>query len=341
MNPSRTAGRARHFPAILALVAAIACGPAAAADPAGAAPAKADAATLRLDWLFSSQHAPFFVAVANGWYAQAGIDLTIKEGRGSGSVIQLIGNNSDTFGFAGADAVLRGVQNRIPVISVATIMPKNADTMFVLRKSGITRPQELRGRTIATTPGGTSDALLPAFLAGAGLAVGDVTIVPVDASVKSQLVLQGRADAVAVPSWVASLFNAAGGAVGFAFADYGVQVVGYGIVTNTETAKSRPELVARFVAVTMRAWEYAQKNPEEALAAFEKATPDKSTPEMKVRNRLDLGEALKMVKPAVAGRPFGTQSEADWDAMQKQLLEYRAIKETLPVSQYLTNRFVQ
>jgi NitT/TauT family transport system substrate-binding protein len=329
--------------AVLAAILATAGGQATAADPppAAAATAKMDAVTLRLDWLINSTHAPFFLGLAKGWYRQAGIDLTIKEGRGSGSVVQLVGNNSDTFGFVGADAVIRGVNNKIPVVSVANVMPKNATTMFVLRSSGITRPQELKGRTIATTPGGTSDALLPAFLAGAGLAASAVTIVPVDASMKSQLVRQGRADGTSLPAWVGGQFVAAGGAVGFPFADYGVQIVGHGIVTNTDTARNNPDLVARFVAVTMRAWDYALANPDESLAAMEKGTAEQVGPASKARFRLELPEALKWVKPAVHGKPFGTQNEADWEAMQKQLIEYGVIKESRPVSQYLTNRFIR
>lgn len=328
---------------MLAAVLATFCGQAAAADApsAGAAPVKMEAVTLRVDWLFNATHAPFFLGLAKGWYRQAGIDLTLQEGRGSGNVVQLVGNNSDTFGFAGADAVVRAVNNGIPIIAVANIMPKNSDTMFVLRSSGITRPQDIKGRTIATTPGGTSDALLPAFLAGAGLGKGDVTIVPVDASVKAQLVLQGRADASALPSWVGGQFATAGGATGFAFADYGVQVVGYSIVTNTETAKANPDLVTRFVAATTRAWDYAVRNQDEALAALEKGSAEQMRPNMTARNRRELPELLKWVRPAVPGKPYGTQSEADWEAMLKQLVQYGVIKDTRPVGQYLTNDFVR
>lgn len=329
--------------AVLAAVLAIAGGPAAAVDalPAAPAAAKMDAVTLRLDWLINGTHAPFFLGLAKGWYREAGIDVTLREGRGSGNVVQLVGNNSDTFGFAGADAVVRAVNNSIPVVAVASIMPKNSDTMFVLRSSGITRPQDLKGRTIATTPGGTSDALLPAFLAGAGLAKGDVNIVPVDAAMKAQLVLQGRVDASALPSWVAGQFDVVGGATGFPFADYGVQVVGYSIVTNNETAKNNPDLVTRFVAATTRAWDYAARNPDEALAALEKGSAEQARPNMAARNRVEVPAALKWVRPAVPGKPFGTQSEADWEAMLKQLTQYGVIKERRPVAQYLTNDFVR
>jgi NitT/TauT family transport system substrate-binding protein len=343
LNPSQIARSISGRSAVLAFAVVTASTVAGAAEsPKAASPAaaKVEAATLRVDWLASTHHAPFYLGVAKGWYRQAGIDLTIREGRGSGSVIQLVGNNSDTFGFAGAEAVVRGVQNNIPVVSVATIMPKNAFTMFALTKTGVARPQDLKGKTIASTPGSTSDVLLPAFLAAAGLKVGDVTIVPVDPALKTQAVLLGKADAAPELSWAASLFAPGGGVAAFPYAEYGVQVVGYGILTNAETVKDNPDLVKRFVAVTLRAWDYALKYPEEAMSALEQASEEQAKSEAKARTRLDLPQVLKLVRPAVPGKPFGTQSESDWETMQKQLIEYRVVKESRPVSQYLTNRFI-
>jgi len=334
-------GRAARIVALAAVFGAAAGTAARAADlPTAAAGApKLEAASLRVDWLFRSYHAPFFLGVAKGWYREAGIDLSLREGSGSGTVVRLIGGNSDTFGFVGADAVLRGVQSGIPVVAVATLMPRSADTMFVLKRSGIARPQQLRGKTIATTPGGTSDALLPAFLAGAGLTAADVSIVPVDAALKAQVLLQGRVDATALVAWVGTDFDAVGGVSAFPFADYGVQVVGYSLAVGTATAESNPDLVARFVAASMRAWTYALAHPEEALAAMAQAGAVK--PDRVAQARAEMTAAFKLARPAVPGKPLGTQNEADWEAMQRQLLEYRAIKIALPVTRYMTNRFMQ
>jgi NitT/TauT family transport system substrate-binding protein len=346
MSRSRSHNSASCPVALLALTLMTACMTAGATESAAvaaspAATATAEAATLRVDWLIRSYHAPFFLGIAKGWYKQAGIDLTITEGRGSGNVVQLVGNGSDTFGFAGADAVVRGVQRHIPVVSVANIMPQNADAIFVLRKSGITRPAELRGKTIATTPGGTSDALLPAFLKGAGLAVSDVVIVPVGAAMKAQLVMQGKADAMNAPAWSAGIFSSAGGAIGFPYAEHDVHVVGYGIVTRTETASGKPDLVRRFVDVTLRAWEYAVKHPDEALAALAQASAEHAKPNVRAGDVAELSSALALVKPAVAGMRLGIQNEADWEAMQAQLIEYGVINAGRPVGEYLTNRFVR
>ena len=330
------AGRIR---AIVVGALALICALAGISMLAEAAPS-AQAVTLRVDWLYRSYHAPFFLGLDKGWYSEAGIDLKISEGRGSGNVIQLVGNKSDTFGFAVADAVMRGVQNDIPVISIATIMPRHADSIFVLRKSGIASPQALKGRSIATTPGGTSDALLPAFLKGSGLAVEDVVIVPLDPALKVSSLLQGKVDAINAPAWTLSDFAAIGGANSFLYADYGVHQVGYGIVTNVDTARTSPDLIRRFLAVTLRAWDYSLKHPDEALAALANNSPENAKPRVKERNRVELPEVLKLVGPAVPGKPFGTQNEADWASMQRQLIDYRVLKAGRPVSQYLTNQFI-
>ena len=306
---------------------------------AGVFDAAAEPVSVRLDWLYTSFHAPFFLGLEKGWYQEAGIELSIKEGRGSGNVVQLVGNGSDMFGYAGADAVVRGVQQGIPVVSVATIMPRNADVLFVLASTGIAKVGDLKGKRIGSTPGGTSDALLPAFLRGAGLAPNDVTIVPIDAQLKAQMVLQGRIDAMNAPAWSGGVLAPGGEHRSFAYSDYGVEVVGYTLVASADTVKSKPELVSRFVAATLKSFAYAVDHPDEALAALVKNVPDKFTPERRASARVDLVESLQRVRPAVAGKPFGAQSDADWDRMQKQLVDYGVVKQTRPVDQYLTHRF--
>jgi len=334
----RRAASALATGTLAASVSMLTVGFAVAADSAPAR--KPEAASLRVDWVSSPYHAPFFLGIAKGWYREAGIELSINDGRGSGRVIQLVGTGSDTFGFAGADAVVRGVHAGVPVLSVATIMPRSGDSIFTLKKSGIARAQDLKGRIIASTPGGTSDALLPAFLAQASLTPEDVTIVPAEGWAKPTLLLQGKVDAMNGVAWYRSRLEASGGAVNeFRYADAGVQVVGFGLVTNLDTAKTSPDLVRRFVAVSMRAWEYAQRYPDEALAAFA-AAGDVARQATTNADRQELIDALKLARAAVAGRPFGTHNESDWEAMQRQLLAYRVIKELRPTAQYLTNRFV-
>ncbi|MFC2023656.1 ABC transporter substrate-binding protein [Chloroflexota bacterium] len=302
--------------------------------------ASRDQVTLRLDWFYSSSHAPFFLGIEKGWYRDAGIDLTLTEGKGSGSVVQLVGNGTDTFGYATSDTVIRGVQSGIPVRNVANIMPRTTDAIMVLKSSSITSPDELRGKSIAVIAGSAAEVLLPEFLAGAGLSLNDVTVVTIDPALKIQALLNGLVDSETQPAWASSYFEPAGGVNVFRYSDYGIVIVGYGLVTNTATIENDPSLVTRFVNATLKAWHYSAEHPEEALKALQRESAEHARPEAVERDTHDLPLVLELAKPAAPGMPLGFNSAPDWEAMQDLLIEYGIIDESRAVSDYMTNDFV-
>src|SRR4051812_28044138 len=68
--------------------------------------ARADGATLRLDFSINGKHAPFLLGVEKGFYTEQGIDLAVEEGRGSLAAVQLVANKSNLFGFADSTAMI-------------------------------------------------------------------------------------------------------------------------------------------------------------------------------------------------------------------------------------------
>jgi NitT/TauT family transport system substrate-binding protein len=299
-----------------------------------------DKVTVRTDWFHSSYHSPFFVGIEKGFYRVAGIDLKPTEGRGSGQVVQLVGKGDDQFGFASTDAVFRAVAKGIPVVAVANVMPKMGQAMFVMKRSGITKPEQLKGKLIGVTPGGTNETLLPAFLENVGLSMSDVKQVAVSPASKVRMFLQGQFDAIMATAWAAGLFAQDGGANVFVYSDYGVSMVGFNIVTNPNLAKSNADLVKRFIAATMKSWAYAKANPEEALDALAKHSASNAKPGRRARNSGDLATAMKYVGNAVPGKPMGFQSERDWLATQALLLKWGVVKELKPITTYFTNAYI-
>lgn len=299
-----------------------------------------DKVSVRTDWFHSSYHAPFFIGIEKGFYKDAGIELKVTEGRGSGQVVQLVGKGDDQFGFAAVEAVMRGVTAGIPVTSVQTIMPVMGQAIYVLKKSGITKVEDLKGKTIAITPGGTNEALLPAVLQNVGLKESDVRQVSVDAAAKLRMMLNGDFDSMMATGWAHSLYDAAGGANAFIYSDYGVKIVGYSIVTNSDWVKKNPDVAKRFLAATAKSWEYAMKNPEETLDALAKASPPNADPARRKGNSVDLVNSFKFVGPAVPGKPFGMQSEQDWKDTQALLLKYKVVEKEMPISAYMTNEYI-
>src|SRR5262245_60093321 len=67
--------------------------------PASAQSGKRDV-SLRLDWLFQGPNSGFMVAKDKGYYDEAGLNVDIGPGRGSGSTAQLVASKAAMFGFS-------------------------------------------------------------------------------------------------------------------------------------------------------------------------------------------------------------------------------------------------
>lgn len=95
-----------------------------------------------------------------------------------------------------------------------------------------------------------------------------------DAQTKLNAVINGQADLVlGYPIDEAmKILDATGKRVyAIKFADYGIDLVSSGIITNKNTLKDNPDLVRRFMAATSKAVEGAVKDPPGAVDAMLKA----------------------------------------------------------------------
>src|ERR1700728_3094652 len=72
---------------------------------AGAAQAN-ESVSFLLNWVAGGDHAPYYYAQKMGWYKDAGIDLTLLQGKGSMVAAQAAGAGANTFGLADMTTVL-------------------------------------------------------------------------------------------------------------------------------------------------------------------------------------------------------------------------------------------
>ena len=71
--------------------------------------------TLLLNFYANNEHAPFAYGVVKGIFAEESIDLTIKEGAGSGATVNAVIADAVRFGFADAGALARAVSKDAPL----------------------------------------------------------------------------------------------------------------------------------------------------------------------------------------------------------------------------------
>ena len=241
----------------------------------------ADRVVLMLNWYVYGEHAFFFYGKAKGIYAAAGIDLEIQEGRGSGATVQAVAAKTADFGYADVTTMMRAAIKGAPIIAVGVLNQTTAMSAMGFADRNIRTPQDIKGKTVAITPGDSLTQIWPLFLKKTGLKESDVKIVAGDAQTKLNAVINGRADLLLGAVMDQAKIKDATGKEAYCirFADYGINLVGDGIIANTDYVKENPDLVRRFMAATRKAVEGAAAAPKEAVDAILAADPKAGKPD--------------------------------------------------------------
>jgi NitT/TauT family transport system substrate-binding protein len=320
--------------------AALAAGALAAPAVGARAGAPLKPVTFTLDWLYQGASVGFLMAREKGFYGDAGLDVTILAGKGSGTTAQLVANKATPIGFSDGFVVANSVAKGMAIKTVGTIYRRDPAAIMVLADSPIKAPKDLEGKTVAMTAGSAQFQQWPAFAKGAGFDPAKVEIINIDPAGVGPALLSGKADAIGgyVFSYAPSMqIRAKRKLRMFWFADYGVTVVSNGIIVHQNLLKSDPELIRAFVAPSIEGFLYGRQHVDEAIAAVKKYQP---TADAAV-TRLECEISWKSwVSQNTKGKPLGFGSDTDWAGTIDVLKRYGGVVAPLKTSQLYTNEFV-
>ena len=305
-----------------------------------AAPAWADdAVSLRLNWYMGGVHAPFFLGKERGYYREAGLDLTVNEGRGSANTAQVVAAGTDTFGLADSSSVMRLVSKDAGIRTVMSLLNTSSFGVISLAETGIRTPKDLEGKKLAITAGDALTQLFPAFAGFNKLDTSKITLVQIDPAGKVVALLEKRVDAIlgGLDDQYFLVKQKGFDPAGMAFAKNGVNTVGLTILTQDATIAARPELVRRFVAATQKSWAAAKADPDAAIAALMKAKQGLDFDSQK--NQL-VADLPNLVSSATEGKPIGWGALSDWESTEKLLKQYGNLETDRPASAFFTNDFL-
>ena len=231
------------------------------------AEAQSTQASLRLKWLPQAQFAGFYVALAKGYYADEGIDLTINPGGPNILTENLVASGSDTFGLSGgAESVFAARDRDLPVVAIG-LGTQLTDFVFVAKQDGpIETLEDFVGHRVTTWFTG-ANYVLYAMLAEQGIDRETVNIQPQQVSVTP--FVDGTID-VATATWYNEL-NTIRNRVGeenlriFSPDDYGITFPRDALIVSERTLAERPELVEGFVRATLKGWKEAFADHDAAV----------------------------------------------------------------------------
>ena len=307
----------------------------------------ADDVRLRLNWMYYGSHAGFAYGKDKGYYKDAGIDLDIRSGNGSGSAHRLVANNDSTFAYGSCASMLNLAAKGAPLVSVGVIDAMGTEAVIVRPDAGVKTLADLKGKTILTTANAGVNTFFPLVLQTAGLKEGDITITNVPDGALVSSYLQGAGGAVGMLGGLddkPAEIKANGGAtpVTFPYSDYGVNQVGYCIVANSDTVKNNPDLVKRFMAATIKAYKETEANPDAAIASMADIVGGSMAEDQgKAQARAVLDVTLSVLySKSNKDKKLGLNVAADWDDMLALMKKYNDLQTDKPASAFYTNDFV-
>lgn len=217
---------------------------------------------LQLKWKHAFQFAGYYAAVEKGFYEQAGLEVTLREGGPETHFADELSSGRSEYAVALASMLIHRNQGK-PIVALAAILQHSPEVLMVLESSGINNPHQMAGRTVAASPEDTP-ALLAMFK-NEGLAKDAVKTIPYEFDLdrmKSGAIHGLGAYTINEP------FVCQEKGVGVRLIqprDYGVDFYGDCLFTNEEEIKKHPKRVRAFIDASLKGWQYAMANRDEMI----------------------------------------------------------------------------
>jgi len=313
---------------------------AAAALAALAAPAAAQQKLeFILNWVPGGDHAPYYYAKAQGWYAKEGIDLQLEPGKGSMLAVQKVGAGANPIGLADMGNVLIGKSKGADSVAVFNVYANSPQGLYWLKSSGIKGIKDFPGKKIGNPAADGARPMWPALAKANGIDPKSVTWVNVDANAKLSALKSKAIDITTSFYNIHHIFQRElGEDMGFvAWREIGLNPYGNSVIVNAQfLAKNRP-LVGRFVKVTQRAFAACAKDPKPCVQALVDANGA-----LKLDNELvnwSLVEVLmsdKFSREVALGIHDDGRMKADYELVR----DYVGIDKPFDVKTVYTNEFL-
>jgi NitT/TauT family transport system substrate-binding protein len=166
------------------------------------APAIAQSLTrlkMVLNWRYQGPQSWFFIAQDKGYLREAGVELEIDQGNGSGAAVGAVASGSYDMGFGDINALMvlagkKPAPDPATPIGIYMMFNRPPFTIAVKADGPIKTPKDLEGKTIGGPANDGALQLFPAFAKLAGIDAAKVTITNMAPNLREQMLQRGQVD---------------------------------------------------------------------------------------------------------------------------------------------------
>ena len=294
--------------------------------------------TVVLDWTPNTNHAGMYLAKAQGWYEDAGLDVRFIEPGEAGSLQALAGGKAQV-AVSVQEELVPARAAGLPVRSIAAIIQHNTSSLVSLADDGIERPKDLEGKTYGGYGGQLEQALLDKLVRCDGGDPTKVRSVDVgDADYRIGLE-RDQYDAVWIfDGWDGIRLRQAGvDTTSIPFIEHEDCIPDWYtplLATSTSVERERSEDLTAFMAATARGYQEAMADPDAAAQALLDQADDLD-PKL-----VEASAAYLADRYADDPKAWGQQDAAVWEDFSGFLEEAGLLDEPIDVRAAWTNRYL-
>jgi len=286
---------------------------------------------LQLKWFHQFQFAGYYAAVEQGYYAEEGLQVEIRERSPSQDYIEEVATGRAEYGI-GDSGIIAQYANGSPIVALAAIFQHDALVLFSKQSSGIISPYEMAGKRIMYDVVGENNAQVRALLAEANLnesryqkfaeTFNDADLIADKVDVMSGYITD-RPFAFRSADVKVNIINPQ---------NYGIDFYGDLLFTSRKELQQHPGRAERFRRASLKGWEYALAHPDELIELIRNKYSSKLSRE---QLRYEAEETRKLIVPDTI--PLG-QIEAS--RLRRVAEIYANLKLARPLNESQLNDFV-
>ena len=243
-----------------------------------AAEDKLEKVTMVLDWTPNTNHTGLYVAEAQGFFKDQGLDVEIIQ-PGDAGADQLVASGKADFGISYQEGITLARTQGVPLVSVAAIIQHNTSGFASPKAKEIATPKDFEGKTYGGWGSPIEKAVIETIMKADG---GDVA--------KMDIINAGDADFFTMTEkdvdfawiyygWTGVEAELRGKDINMVYlTDYSDKLDYYTPVLSTseKMIDEKSDIVKKMVAAVAKGYEYAIENPEDAANILLVAAPDLS-----------------------------------------------------------------
>jgi NitT/TauT family transport system substrate-binding protein len=281
----------------------------------------ADAVTIQLKWVTQAQFAGYYVAKTKGFYKDAGLDVTINPGGPDVAPAQVIAGGGADVIIDWMPSALASREKGVPLVNIAQPFKKSGLEITCRADTGIKKPEDVKGKTIGVWYFGNEYPFL-SWMSKLKIKTDGSPdgVKMLKQGFNVDPLIQKQAACISTMTYneywqVIDAGYKPSELVVFKYEDEGVATMEDGLYV-IESKLADPAFVAKmakFVKASMKGWDYAKANVEEATKIVLAA--DTTGAQTEKHQKRMMGEVARLL-----GNGDGKLDPADYERTVSELL---------------------